>query len=65
MIAILHFVRPDLARVDGQVLGEATSAGSFEDRPAIQLSRRSNHLDPATDTAALKLAKVLAWLSSR
>jgi hypothetical protein len=60
-----HFVRSDLVRVDGQVLGEATSPGSFDDRPAIQLSRRSNRLNPNSDTAALKLVKVLAWLSSR
>jgi hypothetical protein len=60
-----HFVRPDLARTDGQALGEATSPGSFDGRPAIQLSRRSNHLDPASDTAAVKLVKVLEWLGSR
>jgi hypothetical protein len=69
-----HFVRPDLRRTDrpdisdGQPpLGEATSMGSFagDGKPAIQLSRRSNRLNPATDTVALKLAKVLEWLRSR
>jgi hypothetical protein len=60
-----HFVRGDLARVDGQPLGEAMSASTFEGRPAIQVSRRSNHLDPVRDTALLKLGKVLDWLRRR
>lgn len=38
---------------------------AFEDRPAVQISRRSNRLNPATDTAVIKLHKVLAWLRSR
>ena len=60
-----HFVRPDLSRVDGQPLGEAMSPGSFDGQPAIQVSRRSNHLNPATDTAALKTLKVLCWMAAR
>jgi hypothetical protein len=61
-----HFVRPDLARVDEQPLGEGMSLGSSPDgERAVQISRRSNHLNPATDTAALKLAKVLRWLRTR
>jgi hypothetical protein len=60
-----HFVRGDLARVDGQPLGEAMSPSAFEGRPAIQLSRRSNHLDPVRDTAMLKLGKVADWLRRR
>jgi hypothetical protein len=60
-----HFVRHDLTRVDGQQLGEATSQASFEGRPAIQISRKSNRLNPATDTAAVKLLKVLEWLRNR
>ncbi len=60
-----HFVRGDLARVDGQPLGEAMSASTFEGRPAIQVSRRSSHLDPVRDTALLKLGKVLDWLRRR
>lgn len=60
-----HFVRGDLGRCDGGPLGEATAAGTFEGRPAVQISRRSNHLNPDTDTAAIKLHKVLAWLRSR
>lgn len=60
-----HFVRGDLARTDGAGLGEGTSAGTWQGRPAIQISRRSNHLDPNTDTAVLKLLKVLEWLRNR
>ena len=60
-----HFVRTDLARVDGAPLGEGTAAGTFDGRPALQISRRSNRLNPETDTAAIKLHKVLTWLRSR
>lgn len=60
-----HFVRGDLARVDGAPLGEGTSVTSFEGRPSVQLSRRSNRLNPEADTAVIKLHKVLAWLRSR
>ncbi len=60
-----HFVRGDLTRVDGAPLGEGTSVTTFEGRPSVQLSRRSNRLNPETDTAAIKLHKVLTWLRSR
>jgi hypothetical protein len=57
-----HFTRPDLSRADGRVLGEGLGAAQFRNKPAIQISRRSNRLNPATDTATLKLLKVLQWL---
>ena len=60
-----HFVRADLTRVDGQPLGQAMSPASFDGQQAIQVSRRSNHLNPATDTASLKVLKVLSWMASR
>jgi hypothetical protein len=60
-----HFVRGDLSRADGAPLGAGTSITSFEGRQAVQLSRRSNHIDPAVDTAALKLWKVVDWLQRR
>lgn len=60
-----HFVRGDLRRVDGAGLGEGMSLGTFGDRQAVQISRRSNRLNPATDTALIKLQKVLTWLRSR
>ncbi len=56
------FASPDLTRVDGEPHGEGISLRSFQGAPALQLSRRSNRLNPATDTAALKVAKVLQWL---
>lgn len=59
------FVRSDLTRADGAAHGQGISAGqSFQDRPALLLSRRSNNLNPSIDTAALKVTKVLAWLRS-
>jgi len=61
-----HYVRGDLSRVDGRGLGEGMSPNQkFEGRSAVQISRRSNHLDPRTQTALIKLEKVLAWLASR
>ncbi|NRQ30620.1 hypothetical protein HII36_02025 [Nonomuraea sp. NN258] len=60
-----HYVRGDLARCDGSPLGEAMSVSSFEGRPAIQISRRSNRLNPVTDTAVIKLVKVIEWLLTR
>jgi len=60
-----HFVRPDLARLDGRALGEAITPSTFDGQPALQLSRRSNQLNPATDTALIKLLKVMDWLRRR
>ncbi len=57
-----HFTRPDLARVDGRTLGEGFGTAQFRNQSAIQISRRSNKLNPATNTATLKLLKVLQWL---
>lgn len=59
------FVRPDLTRVDEQSLGEGMTLASYDGEPATQVSRRSNHLDPTTDTAAIKVLKVLVWMASR
>jgi len=61
-----HYVRDDLTRIDGKGHGSAIQTGqSFENRPAIQISRRSLRLNPNTDTAALKLVKVLEWLRTQ
>ena len=57
-----HFVRPDLTRLDGKQL--ALSPSTFNGRPALQLSRRSNRWDPSHDTATLKLQKILAWMEN-
>ena len=60
-----HFVRPDLTRLDATPLGEGMGVAQFRNLPAVQISRRSNRLNPATDTASLKLLKVLQWLRNR
>lgn len=59
-----HFVRADLTRRDGAPLGTAISMGTFglDGRAAVQISRATRRLNPAVDTAALKLEKVLLWL---
>jgi hypothetical protein len=59
------FVRNDLSRVNGQPLGEGMGLSNFDGQPAVQVSRRSNHLNPATDTAAIKVLKVLSWMAAR
>lgn len=61
-----HFVRPDLTRLNGEALGDGFAQTSWncpENRPVVQLSRRSNRLNPAVDTATIKLLKVLQWLN--
>jgi hypothetical protein len=62
-----HFVRPDLSRVDGAALGAgvAQTAWGPSGNPGMQLSRRSNRLNPAIDTAATKVLKVLKWLNEQ
>jgi hypothetical protein len=60
-----HFVRHDLSRRDHKALGQGTSMGSYRGQPAIQVSRRARRHDPTTDTALLKLCKVLQWLKTR
>lgn len=60
-----HFLRPDLARADGQALTSPLNPGQMMpgfERPAIMVSRASNRWDPSRDTATLKLLRVLQWL---
>ena len=59
------YMRPDLARADGNghVTGIALSA--FRGESAMQLSRRSNHRNAEFDTAARKVLKVLEWLRTQ
>jgi hypothetical protein len=59
------FVRPDLTRIDGRDHSPAIASGSFQGEPATQVSRRNNRLNPATDTAAIKVLKVVEWLRSQ
>ena len=60
-----HFTNADLARSDGGGLGGGFGTASFQGQPAIQVSRRSNRLNPETDTAALKLLKVVTWMKGQ
>ncbi len=58
-----HFIRGDLKRADGQPFPAGISGPTiWQNRPALQVSRRSNHWTAGVDTAASKLAKVLSWL---
>ena len=68
------FVRPDLQRKDGAEHGEGfqrhikwglKGADTDEEALGTQLSRRSNRLNPAIDTAATKVLKVLRWLAEQ
>lgn len=60
-----HFVRADLARTDGQPLGESFSSTSYGPSavPAVQVSRRSPEM--LRNDATAKLLKVLEWVRSR
>lgn len=60
-----HFTNADLARPGGGGLGDGFGGASFQNSPAIQISRRSNRLNPEMDTAALKLLKVLKWMKEQ
>ena len=59
-----HFTNSELSRMNGAELGGGFGSGSFRGRPAMQISRRSNRLNPQTDTAALKLLKVVRWMKN-
>jgi hypothetical protein len=53
----------ELLRADGRPFQPPLSLGhQFRGRPALQISRRSNRLDPQLQTPALKFSKVLHYL---
>jgi len=54
-----------LARADGRGLGEAITPTTWQGRPGLQLSRRSNRWNPAVDNAANKAERILKWLADR
>jgi hypothetical protein len=57
------FIGAEVARADGATFSPPITAGhNFRGRPALQISRRTNRLDPAVHTAAIKFQKVLHWL---
>lgn len=65
------FVRPDLARVDGLPLGEGfsstrtTAPGAEQPIAAVQVSRRTRGGQFRSQTAAMKIEKVMAWIRTR
>lgn len=57
-----------LSRTDGQPHGPAIQHVTWQARPgepALQISRRSNHRDPAIDTPVNKAVRILAWLTTQ
>ena len=56
-----HFIAPNILRTDRCAHGQGIGSTTWREKPVLQLSRRSNRWDAATDTAALKLAKVMEW----
>ncbi|MFB4298506.1 hypothetical protein [Actinomadura sp. NTSP31] len=40
-------------------------SNGWRERPALQISRRTNDRDPLMDTPAMKAEGVLAWLAGR
>ncbi len=60
-----HFLVPDLAFADGRPFAPPLNPGQLMpgfNRSATMLSRRSSNWSPATDTALLKLQRILAFL---
>jgi hypothetical protein len=61
-----HLIDSSIKRADRAAFGQGLSGPvNWRDRKALQVSRRSNHLNPTIDTAATKLLKVLAWLQAQ
>lgn len=55
----------NLKRSDGNALGGGFGNANWQGKDCVQISRRSNNWNPATDTAALKLAKVIKWVKEQ
>ncbi len=59
------FLRGDLTRADGSPLvAPLTGGDTFMGQPAVQASRRSPRRNPS-ETATMKLRKVLDWVNTR
>ncbi|SRR5260370_32754757 len=57
------FIAAEVHRSSGAAfVPPITSGHFFRGRPALQISRRTNRLDPALQSAASKFQKVLYWL---
>lgn len=58
-----HFINNDLNRGDGRPFSTALQRNQiWRERTAIQISRRSNNLNPAVDTALVKLEKIIKFI---
>jgi hypothetical protein len=61
-----HFIDGGVRRADDRPHGAGFSGPSiWQGRSTLQVSRRSNHWNAASDTAAGKLLKVLEWVRSQ
>jgi len=60
-----HFMDEGVRFANGEGWKAGLSVGKWAGRSAIQISRRSKRWNPAVDTAATKLVKVLEWLRSQ
>lgn len=60
------FIDAAVVRSSGVPFSAPITAGhAFGGRPALQVSRRTNRLDPQLQTAAAKFQKVLHWLQQQ
>ena len=57
-----HFLGADVVRTEGGYADAVTPGHTANGKPVVQVSRRSNNWNPATDTAALKALRVIDWL---
>lgn len=60
-----HFMDEGVRFANGEGWKAGLSAGKWAGHNAIQISRRSKRWNPAVDTAATKLVKVLEWLRTQ
>lgn len=59
-----HFIGPRVAWKNVGAM-DGLSESTWHDKPATQISRRSNRWNRDVDTAALKLQKVIEWLKAK
>lgn len=57
-----HFLDPGVKRKDHNNHPQGFGGGKWRGNDMLQISRRSNKIDPMVDTAALKLEKVLQFI---
>jgi hypothetical protein len=57
-----HYIDGAVKRVDDKPLIDPFSKTNWRDKDVWQISRRTNNLDPLTQTATSKLFKIIDWL---